>query len=187
MTSKSMNENENRPQEWTVDYIFKLQQASYKWRELLVAAHNAALTAADEKWRDRFRKFEKIEEKFGPAQQRSQTQEWTPEYIGTFGLHLSEVQREELSKRITAALTAEREATKKFQGLWRSAELDRSSADQELADERELRETAEHVAAEYAHENMELVKALEKARESKGDFYRNQVIDAALAKVKEAK
>jgi hypothetical protein len=33
---------------------------------------HAALAANDEKWRDRFRKFQKVEDKFGPASQRKE-------------------------------------------------------------------------------------------------------------------
>lgn len=34
-------------------------------------AIRAAIEKVDEQWRERFRKFEKIEEKFGPASQRA--------------------------------------------------------------------------------------------------------------------
>jgi hypothetical protein len=39
---------------------------------IIQSAIDAALAALDDKWRDRFRKFEKIENKFGPALQRSE-------------------------------------------------------------------------------------------------------------------
>ena len=43
--------------------------------ELVAYKINAALAANDKQWRERFRKFEKIEEKFGPASQRSEVKE----------------------------------------------------------------------------------------------------------------
>lgn len=56
--------------EWTPEYVFELWKQNIDRFGTIAKAHNDEMHEQDEQWRERFRKFEKIEEKFGPAEQR---------------------------------------------------------------------------------------------------------------------
>ncbi len=73
---KPLTKSFNEPREWTPEWLRQVLVTHWDEREYAVICrlHNAALAANDDKWRERFRQFEKIEDKFGPCLQRSETQ-----------------------------------------------------------------------------------------------------------------